>query len=479
MARGRTEIRVGRMTQISKLLPVIVLGSAAALALMVGIMRGAQRLTATDPGPRGGQAGGGNVLPGLTQPESTAWNALKGQFSQPASVSGNPVCGSGGSCFGADGLGPRFSSNSCASCHAQPANGGSSPATNPLFQIYQLNGAQNMMPSFETQTGPVLVARFPNQLSNLSLPDGFVHPLFTITGRNDAGSCKLTQPNFTMASQENDLVFRQPLPTFGDGYIEIVQDVDILNNLNSNLGQKQALGIGGVAQIADDGSISRMGWKAQWRAILPAVGAEENVEMGVSNEMFPTETDQSSNACLLNAVPEDATNYPYWSTSNTPWNFDTNAGRDAIFIRFLAQPTPAPQNPSDKNGQAQFDNIGCNLCHTTSFTTPPGSIPQMGHVTISLYSDLLVHHMGSCLADNIVQGSAQGDMWRTPPLWNVGQRLWFMHDARTSDIVQAIQDHFCNASGQYPASEANAVINSYNALASGNQQDLVNFLRSL
>ena len=201
--------------------------------------------------------------------------------------------------------------------------------------------------------------------------------------------------------------------------------------------------------------------------------------MGVSNEMFPTETDQSATSCLLNPVPEDATNYQFWNTGNTPWNFDTDAGRDAIFVRFLAAPTPALQNPSDKNGQVQFDNIGCNLCHTTSFMTPAASIPQMGHVTISLYSDLLVHHMGPCLADNIVQGSAQGDMFRTPPLWNVGQRLWFMHDARTSDIVQAIQDHYCVGNSQYPASEANGVVNAFNALSQGNQQDLVNFLRSL
>ena len=467
------------MRQVSKLVSVAVLGSAAALALTVGVLRGTQSRLATDPGPRGGPAGAGNIVPGLTSPEVTATTALKGQFSQAASVSGSPVCGSGGTCFGASGLGPRFSSNTCSSCHAQPANGGSSPSQNPLFQVYQLDGARNMMPSFETQTGPVLVPRFPYQLSDLSLTDGLVHPPFTITGRSDAGSCNMSQPNFTQASQNNDLVFRQPLPTFGDGYVEIVQDTDILNNLNSNLGQKQALGIGGVAEITDDGSISRLGWKAQWRAILPAAGAEENVELGVTNVMFPTETDQSSKACLLNAIPEDDFTYASWSTSNTPWNFAANADRDAIFIRFLAQPTPAPQNPSDKNGQVQFENIGCNLCHTTSFTTPAGSIPQMGHVTINLYSDLLLHHMGPCLADNIVQGAAQGDMWRTPPLWNVGQRLWFMHDARTSDIVQAIQDHLCNANSQYPASEANGVINSFNALSSGNQQDLVNFLRSL
>jgi CxxC motif-containing protein (DUF1111 family) len=87
--------------------------------------------------------------------------------------------------------------------------------------------------------------------------------------------------------------------------------------------------------------------------------------------------------------------------------------------------------------------------------------------------------MGACLADNIVQGSAQGDEFRTAPLWNVGQRIFFLHDGRTTNIVQAIEAHYCNASGNYGPSEANAVINAFNALAASDQQDLVNWLRSL
>jgi CxxC motif-containing protein (DUF1111 family) len=359
------------------------------------------------------------------------------------------------------------------------------------------------MPSFEVANGPVKVPRFPYQLSNPSLPDGLVHQLFTITHRSDAGSCGLSQPNFTQASSEGDLVFRQPLPTFGDGYIEIIENTDILNNLNSNLAQKQGLGIGGAANIADDGTVSRLGWKAQWRAILPAAGAEENVEMGVTNEMFLTETDQTDPNCLTNRVPEDYTNYAYTGIdgvtstyTNFPWNFPEGADRSAIFIRFLEQPTAgtciadtafgetAAQTCS--NGVKQFNQVGCVLCHTVSYTTPAGSIPNMGHVKANLYSDLLLHHMGNCLADNIVQGVAEGDMWRTPPLWNVGQRYWFLHDGRTNNIVTAIEGHSdshpitpCTGNGSYPASEANQVITNFNNLSQKNQQDLINFLHSL
>jgi CxxC motif-containing protein (DUF1111 family) len=147
---------------------------------------------------------------------------------------------------------------------------------------------------------------------------------------------------------------------------------------------------------------------------------------------------------------------------------------------------PGGNQASCNNGATQFQNAGCALCHTVSYTTPAGSIPSMGHVITYLYSDLLLHHMGHCLADNIVQGNALGDMWRTPPLWNIGQRYWFMHDGRTNNIVTAIEDHsdsfadpVCTGNAPYPASEANQVITKFNSLSATNQQDLINFLRSL
>lgn len=481
----------------SRVGPMFGLSLLGSLALMVGVLVWAQ--TAADPGPRTGPPGAGTFQNGLTANEKNFESPTEGQFTQAFNVSGTSTCGSSQTCQSMFGLGPRFNSNSCASCHAQPAVGGSSPPSNPLLSVYNLDGANNTMPSFEKSNGPVRVPRFPYQISDLSVPDGMVHQLFTVTRRSDAGSCSLAQPNFTYASADGDIAFRQPLPTFGDGYIEIVENADILNNLNSNLAQKQALGIGGAVNIADDGSVSRLGWKAQWRAILPAAGAEENVEMGVTNEMFPTETDQSNPNCLTNPVPEDYTNYAYSGITVAgvqeptyyPWNFPEGADRDAIFIRFLEQPTPGqciadpPETAAQTcaNGQTQFNNAGCVLCHTTSYTTPAGSIPSMGHVTINLYSDLLLHHMGPCLADNIVEGAAQGDMWRTPPLWNVGQRYFFMHDGRTygfkNPIVQAVEDHYCAGNSQYPPSEANAVIDNFNALSAKNQQDLIYFLRSL
>ncbi len=499
-------------------------GTLASLTLAAAAILWAQN-QATDPGVRGINwcqgcvNGAGGFQVGLTPQEQASEPAVTTQFQTTAVVSvnsGSPDCMASGAQPNVTGcgLGPRFNSNSCASCHQQPAPGGSSPPSNPLFQVYLSDGYdnfQNTMPYFETTSPgcgngnpgcPILIPRLPTSSGGT----GLVQQLFVITGSKVAPNCNLQQPNF---SGESGLVFRQPLPTFGDGYIDFVENKDILNNLNSNLPLKTSLGIGGVANIADDGSVSRLGWKAQWRAILPAVGAEEQVEEGITNEMFATEIDQTA-GCDVNPVPEDPTNYNWYDSSMTPWLFLADAERDAIFVRFLATPIPSTASPTQGgvgqgpgcpdtaqngqscvDGQADFNSIGCVLCHTTSYRTPPGSIPSQGHTLLNLYSDLLLHHMGNCLADNVTQGLAQGDMWRTPPLWNVGQRIWFMHDGRTKDIVQAIEDHAdmtgsgCTGNGTYPNSEADDVVNAFNGLANMSgvdgtaQQDLINFLRTL
>jgi CxxC motif-containing protein (DUF1111 family) len=97
----------------------------------------------------------------------------------------------------------------------------------------------------------------------------------------------------------------------------------------------------------------------------------------------------------------------------------------------------------------------------------------MSNQTAHLWSDLLVHHMGKGLADGITQGAAGPDEFRTAPLWGVGQRGFFLHDGRTTDLVQAIEDH------RSLGSEANKVIEQFNRLKTQDQQDIINFLRSL
>jgi len=423
--------------------------------------------TAVDPGPRPLPANAGSFLGSLSANEKQIEPTITTEFNRVHDVIvTSPVDG---------GLGPRFSSNSCASCHAYPAVGGSSPASNPLFSVYTLNGAGNTMPSFITSSGPILNARFINQ-PGTTTPDGNVHPLFTVTGRSDASGCSIAQPDFVTAAAQNNLVLRQVPPTYGDGLIEVIRNIDIVNNMNANQTIKQQLGITGHPNHSgNDGSIQRFGWKAQVRSTLLMSGGEYNVQMGVTNETFPNEMDQTS-GCVFNPVPETVTNFTPGILTEL---FPGDAERSEYFIQWLAPPTPAPSTASTRNGKTQFTNAGCVYCHTTSFKTPPTSRPALGNITINLYSDLLVHHMGPGLADGLAQGQAGPDEFRTAPLWGIGQRLFFNHDGRTSDIVQAIENHFSLGNGTYPASEANQSVTNFNAMSSKNQQDLVNFLRSL
>jgi CxxC motif-containing protein (DUF1111 family) len=425
----------------------------------------AAQSTAIDPGVRGGSIGAGQFYSGITANQLAFANAGKKNFGEINSVQQADSIG----------LGPRFDSNQCSNCHAQPSAGGTTGFNNGLFQVYDLDGATNYMPFFESFTGAALNARFPRQVENLSLPDNQVHQVFTITGRFDAGTCDVAQPDFTQASADSNLSFRAILPVFGDGLIEIINDRDIIGNRESQCAQEATTGICGAPSRASDGGIARFGWKAQNRSILIFSAEAYNVEEGVTTEAFPNEMDETP-GCVINSLPEDHTDF----TGTQPaLNFTGDPDRFAHFARFLAPPIPAPGNASTLNGQTQFVAIGCAMCHTQSFVTPVSAIAVLSQVKANLYSDLLLHRMGPCLADGIVQGPAAGDMFRTPPLWGVGQRVFFLHDGRTSDIVQAVEDHFCESNGLYPVSEANITVTRFNALSAKNQQDLVNFLRSL
>jgi CxxC motif-containing protein (DUF1111 family) len=153
----------------------------------------------------------------------------------------------------------------------------------------------------------------------------------------------------------------------------------------------------------------------------------------------------------------------------------------ADFMRMLAPPTPAPDTPSTVNGRAIFAKVGCAFCHTPSLTT--GKAIASGSSTspsralsnrpVNLFSDLLVHNMGRGLADGITQGGAGPDEFRTAPLWGVGQRIFFLHDGRTTNLIEAIKAH------RSRGSEASKIVERFNRLSTKQKQDLINFLRSL
>jgi CxxC motif-containing protein (DUF1111 family) len=434
---------------------------------------------AQDPGVRTDPAGAGGPLASLSGDELLYFKDGLSRFIEVDSVAGTGPNEPG------TGLGPGFNSNSCASCHAQPAVGGSSPALNPQIEAATDYGAKNWIPPFIRPDGPVREVRFPFLLNPdgtlSSTPDGGVHDLFTIAGRADAPNCHMPQPNFTQMGQLNNIIFRIPTPTFGAGLIENIPEAAIYRNMATNSNLKQMLGISGHPNVSgNDGTITRFGWKAQNKSLEIFAGEAYNVEMGVTNELFPNERAQPPLSCLMNPTPEDSTNFP---ASGSAISSDVVAF--ANFMRFLTPPVPSmqgiPGNPSAQsiaNGQALFGQIHCDMCHTPALQTWSSSFSSsLNSQTVPLFSDLLLHNMGSGLADNITQGAAGPDEFRTAPLWGLGQRLFFMHDGRATPanggLLNAIQAHASSGS------EANAVIGLFQRLSESQKQDLLNFLRSL
>ena len=162
--------------------------------------------------------------------------------------------------------------------------------------------------------------------------------------------------------------------------------------------------------------------------------------MGITNELFQTERDETP-ACQFATVPNDVTN----TDATTPLEAVSAIEKFAFFMRFLAPPTPSPDTPggadSIERGRELFGNIGCALCHTPTLATGNSTVAALRNQPVNLYSDLLVHDMGPGLADGVSQGQAGPREFRTAPLWGLGQRIFFLHDGRTSDLLEAIRAH--------------------------------------
>jgi CxxC motif-containing protein (DUF1111 family) len=445
---------------------------------------------ATDPGVRGGAPGAGDPVPGLTTDQKTLFFDGQATFAEVDAVG--------------DGLGPRFNLDACLGCHSFPVHGGSSPPVNPQATIGLALGAKNTLPPFITANGPIREARF--QFLPNGQRDGGVHSLFVISGRVDASgsaaTCTAVQEDFATQFRRGNVSLRIPTPTYGLGLVENIPDTTLTANLAANGQQKANLGISGHLNTnGNDGRIARFGWKAQNVSLLLFSGEAYNVEMGITNELFQTERDLNP-ACQTLTVPNDISGKESLADADATLS---DIEKFALYMRLLGAPTPSTTTPggaaSISHGQQVFNSVGCALCHTPSMKTSNTTVVALANQTVNLFSDLAVHHMGPTLADNVIQGAAGPDEFRTAPLWGVGQRVFFLHDGRTSDLAQAIQLH---ASGGWSRnntnaavantdatanrgggstsgtpSEANKVIANFNALNNASQQDLLNFLRSL
>lgn len=476
----------------------------------------------TDPGVRGGDPGAGGPLPGLNDLERGYFDVAKDVFQEVDAVP--------------DGLGPRFNLDSCSGCHSQPSIGGTSPATNPQVAIATAAGAKNVVPSFITANGPIREARFVRNRDgspdggvhgvfvitgrsdapgcNIAQPD-FAAEL----ARNNV-VFRIPTPVFGLGLVEN----------ISDGTLEASLAANAQQKRSLGIS-------GRFNRNGNDGTIARFGWKAQNKSLLLFSGEAYNVEMGITNELFQNERESdpkcqfnatpedttplasenttSPSASFQNDIdlfaafmrlsappaPASSPTTPVaqasaTQTTTTAQTTGTGAGAstrssptsttvasaaaDVSSVIGAAAGTPTAQPSSSASsgaavsrGNQVFSNVGCQACHTKTFTTAKSPLTGQSNVTIQPLSDFALHEMGVGLADGVSQGTANGNEFRTAPLWGVGQRIFFLHDGRTKDLHEAIQQHASRGS------EANAVINNYNLLSLDDKQALINYLRSL
>jgi CxxC motif-containing protein (DUF1111 family) len=446
----------------------------------------------TDPGVQGGNRGTGAALASVTA------DANQNAFFQDGLTRFQDVERVSDPSNQAVGLGPRFNFLSCSGCHSQPAIGGTGPANNPQFPIAGSSQApRDTRPAFITANGPTREARFPfffdaNGNPNPNNPNGGVEDLFTVSGRADAGACNIPQPSFAQAAATGNLIFRIPTPVFGAGLLENLDDSTLLRNRLNNL--NNGVGIGGTFNHnGNDGTITRFGWKAQNKSLHIFAGEAYNVEMGISNLLFgqdrPLPGEDGNGGSNSTGLPANCLNLAhigYPEDASNPGSAGAAILDDvSAFANFMRDLAPPPtsniingvnQSTSIARGRSTFIAVGCAICHNpTPGTTQPSSITaNLGNAPVNAFSDVEIHHMGATLADNVGQGGAGGDQFRTAPLWGLGQRIFLLHDGRCTDLLCAIEAHESNGG------EATTVENIFDVnLSPSQQQDVLNFLRSL
>lgn len=312
----------------------------------------------------------------------------------------------------ADGLGPVFNGESCGQCHFQGAIGGAGNDL-ALTRVTRIGGlVDGKYSDLEHLGGPVIQSR-----SNREFDPAFPH------GR------EFVPVEAKFVSQ------RITTPLFGLGLIEAIPESEIVARSQRNFGDGVAGTINWVTHpVTGKKEVGRFGWKSQISTIEVFASDAYVNEMGITVPIFQDEQKPQGNPIAPGAdpvgEPEDAEDVELFIS----------------FMKFLAPPTRSPLSILAQQGEKLFGTTGCANCHAPQYKTGANINPALNNQDVNLYSDLLVHRMGSGLADGIIQGLAQGDQFRTAPLWGLSRRKFLLHDGRATTVDAAVGFHGGEAS---------------------------------
>jgi CxxC motif-containing protein (DUF1111 family) len=231
-----------------------------------------------------------------------------------------------------------------------------------------------------------------------------------------------------------------PIPLFGAGLIEAIPD-DTLLSLADPLDRNRDGSAGRASIVIDTATgerrVGRFGWKAQVATLLTFSGDAYLNEMGITNDIFPLEVafgipaDQLKR-CDVAPDPEDKPD---------PVTRLRDIDHFVAFMKFLAPIARSSIDSAVRDGERTFASIGCAACHIPALMTGASVNPLFDRKIVPLYSDLLLHNIGT--GDGIKQAdsTATPDEMKTPALWGLRLRRPLLHDGSAATIEDAIARH--------------------------------------
>lgn len=411
----------------------------------------------------------GNAVPGLSVDQNS-------DFVVGNSFNRNPWVTAPSSTEARDGLGPFMNAISCAGCHfkdgrgAPPAPG--EAAVSLLVKISE--------PGADAHGGPKPVANFgtqlnPFQIAGVAESEGNVTVQYTeLPGTYPDGMpYSLRKPTYTFENGALASVLASPrVAPFmgGTGLIEAIPESVILSYADA--ADSDGDGISGKPNYVWDvihqtEALGRFGWKCGAPSVKQQVAAAFLNDIGITSTLFPNEN--------LNGTQQQYASLPNGGSPEIP---DEILNRVLFYTVALAMPARRKaQDPQVLRGKALFNEIGCSACHVNQLKTGSSAhLSQLSNQTIFPYSDFLLHDMGEGLADHRPEFYADGNEWRTAPLWAIGLTQTvnghtnFLHDGRARGYEEAILWH---------GGEAENSKNKFMHLSASERAQLVQFLQSL
>lgn len=378
-----------------------------------------------------------------------------------------------------DGLGPLFNARSCEACHVRDGRGrppwDGEPFGSLLFRL--------SVPGASADEPPVPEPTYGGQLQPLAIQalDGEGTPQVTYEEQPgqfaDGQDFSLRTPRYTFTDLSHGPMVadvqvspRVAPALIGLGLLEAVPQADI--EALADPDDSDGDGISGRANYVIDVTsgelaLGRFGLKSNQPTILQQVAGAFVGDIGITSALFVEESCTGAQADCGAAI-----------SGGDPELLDAILADVTFYSRALAVPIRRNWDAQEVlRGKQIFRDIGCASCHVPTLTT--GDIPDLlgfSNITIRPYTDLLVHDMGSDLADDRPDFGADGREWRTPPLWGLGLieavngHLYLLHDGRARGHVEAIMWH---------GGEAEDARAAFASLSAVERAELVAFLESL